>query len=171
MSSEALAAQAQALLDAAAAGLALATTGRPVPTHRFRSHGLPNLELCCDNGVLAVWLERIEHRETDPPDLGCQVENYLHWVIGVYRCWPTGGTAPPSDLTYDAAAADLLEDAWAIATEFYDRLRTGSLLTSCGCETVTLGDLTPHDAEPDAGCAGWEFRLEIDASCLTDTGS
>lgn len=165
----ALAAQAQALLDAAYAGLALSTTAHDPPTHRFRSHGLPNLELCCDDGVLAVWLERVEHRPTDPE--GCEGDNYFHWVVGLYRCWPPGEISPPTADDYDEAAADLLEDAWALLTEFYDRLRTGTLILGCDCEDVALGDLTPSEAEPSGGCAGWEFRLTIGAACLGDTGS
>ena len=167
-----LAAQGQALLDAAYAGLALATTTHDPPTHRFRSHGLPNLELCCDDGVLAVWLERIEHRPTDPR--GCHGDNYFHWVIGLYRCWPTGdGVIPPTAAAYDDAAADLLEDAWALVTEFYDRLRVpaNSVFSGCECEDIELGDLTPSEIEPSGGCAGFEFRVVVGAACLTDTGS
>lgn len=172
MTVSALADQAQALLDAATAGLALATTTTDAPSHRFRSHGLPNLELCCDDGELAVWLERVEHRETTPESVGgCTVENYFHWVIGLYRCWPSGDTVSPSAADYDEAAADLLVDAWAILTEFYDRIRSGALLSGCGCEDVALGDLAPSEVEPSGGCAGWEFRLTFGAACLTDTGS
>lgn len=170
MAAGALAGQALAILDAAEDALALATTGHAAPAHVFRSHGPPPLELafCCD-GAVAVWLDEVNHDPVNQqgPEPGCDpAENYAVWAVGVYRCWPSD--APTAD-DYDAAAEDLLIDAWSLLTEFYDRNRTEGLLPGCDCQTVKFGRLTPTPAE--GACAGWEFRITVDLSCLTDTGS
>lgn len=172
MAVAALAVQADAILAAVEAALALATTGHAAPSQVFRSHGPPNLELCCEDGVAAVWLEQVSHDpvNADGPEPGCDpAENYAHWVIGIYRCWPSGDVAAPSADEYDTASETLLIDAWALLTELYDRNRAGTLLPGCDCQTVRWGALTPHDAE--GGCAGWEMRLTVDLACLSDTGS
>lgn len=168
----ALAAQGDAILSAAEAALVLATTGHAAPGKAFRSHGPPNLELCCDDGVLAVWLAEINHGPVNSqgPEPGCDpAENYAVWVIGLYRCWPSGNTNAPTADEYDNASESLLIDAWALLTELYDRNRNETLLPGCDCQTVRWGDLVPVD--PEGGCAGWEMRLTVDLACLADTGS
>lgn len=171
MAVTALVTQGDALLDAATDALVAATTGHAAPGFAFLSHGPPNLELCCDDGLVAVWLDSITHEPLNAPteDPGCLVENYAFWTVGVYRCWPSGDQAAPTAGEYDTATEDLLRDAWALLTEFYDRNRAGTLLPGCDCQTVAFGALTPSEAQ--GGCAGWEFRLKVDLSCLSDTGS
>lgn len=175
MSVQSLALQALALTDLASDALVATTTGHAAPAHVFRSHGPPSLELdfCCE-GAVAVWLDDLNHDPINQtgPEPGCDpAENYAVWAIAVYRCAAenSGTQAGPSADDLDDHAADLLVDAWALLTEAYDRNREGTLLPGCDCSAITFGRLTRVD--PEGGCAGWEFRITVDLSCLSDTGS
>lgn len=163
---------AQALLDAGTAALATATTGRPLPKHRYITHARPALSGCCD-GVLTVHLGEITHGEryvTDQPQ-SCAVLHEPTFVITVARCWPTPEAgAVPSDDALDDAAVVLLEDLWALLTELADRIGACSLFSGmAACKDASIVDVMPLEAE--GGCAGWEIRVRLTTNDAGPVGS
>src|SRR3990167_6788939 len=110
------------ILDAAVDALALATTGRPAPTHTYLVHGEPAWDHCCDAGQVTVYLESIDHLNDSSvvDQRSCAIEAHAHWVITALRCHPglSGtGTKMPTAAELETAAEDLLEDLWALLTE------------------------------------------------------
>ena len=174
MSSTYLADCADALLAAAAAGLASATTGRPVPSTQIVSHGAPPLDWCCDDGMLTVHVADVTHNQQYKNDLQqvpCGVEPRVQFVITVARCWPTmdqQGNLSPA--LVDAAAQDQLEDLWCLLTEVYDRAAAKTLFPGqITCGDVEVGAAVPVNAE--GGCAGWEIPLSLTTNDTGPAGS
>lgn len=176
MSSIALDEYAGSILNAAVAGLALATTGRAPPGSSWVSHGPPALEHCCDDGQVTVHLDRLE---VQPPEadtgvqIPCAIVFVAHYVITLARCVPVLGDSmtetavPAADL--DIAAGDLLEDLWALVTELRDRIRANTLIVETNCRDVRLDDATPLDES--GGCAGWLVPLSVRVNDAGPTGS
>lgn len=165
-----------AILDAAVAGLAVATTGRAAPGTSYVSHGPPTGEHCCDDGYLTVHLDRLETAPSldgDFPQVPCALLPYAHYIITLGRCVPQLGdsmtttSVPAADL--DAAAADLLEDLWALWTELADRIKAGTLVDGTACRDVRLGEALP--LEESGACAGWVIALRVLVNDAGPTGS
>lgn len=174
MSVDYLADCATALLNAGRAALAEATTGRTEPASRYVSHDAPIADYVCATGQLTVHLANISH----VPDAGsteawqtCVIIPTALWVVSLYRCHPglrdDASDPLPTESEERTAALNLLSDAWALLTEFYDRLAAGTLLPgvdSSDCD-VTIGPLEP--AESQAKAEGWTFTV---SHVLNDTG-
>lgn len=174
MSSTYLANCAQALLDGALAGLAVASTGRAAPSTVVLSHGEPPLEWCCDDGMLTVHLPNVTHNlafRTEQPQVPCGVEPRVTFVITVARCWPTmDDQGRLSSAAVDTAAADQLEDLWCLLTELYDRLAAKTLFPGqTTCDEAEIGEATPLDAE--GGCAGWTVEVFMTPNDTGPVGS
>lgn len=176
---------ADALLDAAAAGLAEATTGHPPPTNIYVCTGPPAGDYCCDGGELAVWIERM--MPVDPgiasssatagqiPQYGCVVIWEAMYVVALHRCYPntSGNGRAPAVGTVNDASASLLIDLWAMLTEYSTRLKAETLLPGGGlnCRNITLEEVQIADDGPNGACAGWEMRVTVRCSDSGPVGS
>lgn len=167
---------ADALLAAALAGLAQATTGVAPPSHVFVAHGQPAWDFPCEGGQLTVHVETVAHVPTDDSPLrqSCQIVPKPVWVITLIRC--VRGLRPnptdpfPAETDIDEDSGLLLIDLWAILTELYDRIAANTLIpgnvTACD---YTIGDAIP--VGPEGAAAGWEIRVTTVANDQGPTGS
>lgn len=156
---------AEALLQAALAGLAAATTGHAPPDVVYVEHDSPLvLGRACGDGILTVHLELVRHVPTEDDNFrqSCQVLPTPTWVITLLRCVPglregVNAPLPPVD-DLDAAYKDLLVDLWALLTELYDRLANDTLIPGLddSCD-FTIGEASLIG--PEGRVAGWEIRV------------
>lgn len=160
------------LLDAAEAALVQATTGYAPPTHAYVAHRLPPADLCCDDGMLVVYLDHLDHQSfgafgAEPPPQNCATTPQATFHIVVRRCYPAHGATDDRD----TAAQKLLGDLWAILTEVYDRRKSGALFpdTNTLCTDVTVGDVQPEDVE--GGCGGYIIPVTTVCNDTGPTGS
>lgn len=171
MTVEYLADTAQSLLDAATAALVPATTGHPLPSAIFVSHGPPAGVVLAAGGcdLLAVHLEDGVHEPAVGDPTGkqsCQLVGTFTWVITLLRCHP-GVQATPDELS--DAASDLLIDLWALLTELYDRLDANTLIPVDDPCDIKIGEVTA--LEPEGRVAGWEVRMILVGNDAGPTGS
>lgn len=169
---------ADALLAAALAGLAEATTGRPPPATSYLSHGEPVPDHC---GEVTVHLESVGHEPERFTSQGvsgggfqsCQVVASPRFVISIFRCATNlgDGTNPlPSGDALDSDAADLLDDLWAVLTELYDRMAACTLVPGqSDCEDVSIEVAVPIEQQGDV--AGWAIPVVVTANDQGPAGS
>lgn len=168
---------ADAVLDAAVDALAPATTGRAAITSAYVTHAIPAINRCCDGGQITVHLENVEHGQQyaatrDMPQHGCGILHNPTFVITYARCWPSfeAGGGDPTIEQWDTAAAELLEDLWALLTELADRIGACTLFPGmAACDDAAILDAVPLEAQ--GACAGWVIRVSLTTNDSGPTGS
>lgn len=171
-----LADQADAILAAALAGLAEATTGHAPPSTTIVTHGPPAGDVC-DDGLLAVYLDTVTHlplRGSQNTDHSCLLVAEPVFVVVLLRCVPglndsrVDPLPNPDDL--DDSAGELLVDLWALLTELYDRIAANTLLPDLDDPCDITIDFARH-IPPEGRTAGWELRLTMSANDTGPSGS
>lgn len=161
----------EAVRDAAEDGLDPARTGHALPNHVLVTQNAPAVDLCTDDGVLAVYVWRAPHihpRTVARMPSTCLVTVTAELVIELWRCVPTLDDEgnPRPDVDYENSALDLATDLWCMLTHLYVAWQDGDL--GAPCKAVTFGAVQPLG--PSGGVAGWRIPLTVHLSDATPAG-
>lgn len=156
----------------------LVEAGSEPPERRYIAHTQPAVDWPAqgqpDDGLLAVWLERIEARalgERRPSSSGDAQLQGWHSVallrVQLWRPYPNlsdAGSAPDSDAISEATAR-LTRDAWSMwvtlgtrrdGDRLFRRYEGGTLVDR---QDVGIGSLTP--LAPSGYAAGFQLNVEV----------
>lgn len=157
------------LLTACQAGLTLLRSGNAIPSRNLRTHGPPAVDLCVDDGLLAVYLDSpavLFDRPSVRDARGVGQRHYepvLRMVVELWRCvkgLDDSGHVTVADLDQDAS--DLADDMWALVTYLGARLDSTFPTGLGGKVVMTLGDPVP--LPPRGGVAGWRLSIQVPVS-------
>lgn len=152
----------EALRDEALAALDPTRTGHPAPSRVFVSHGAPAVDVCEDDGLLAVYVDVVPHlhpRQRGRGPGGCLVVPTMRAVVELWRCHPTmqHDGSPWGVGVYEDAALDLAADLWCLLVGLYTSWLGGALTPGQPCEQVEFGAASPLG--PSGGAAGWKVPI------------
>lgn len=136
----------------------------PCPCRNFISYGpaVQDLEACCTDGQLAVWLERIFVHDNFPNEQGavnvCLAPLAVDVVVSLDRCWPAvvrdDGSAPTAD-EIGAASEKIYQDLYVLTRCIICNLASRGRQQKAVFRGSTV-------REPNGGCVRIEIRFTIE---------
>lgn len=134
------------------------------PTRAFVAPGRPAADCCPQLTVNTVGV-------TDD-QLGAPVpgrsymttrQNQVTLAVTLFRCAPSDKQIP-TEAELTAVATQVNADGWALWNHLFNLVRAGMLFSECG--EVKFGPLAA--LEPQGGCVGWQWVLEVRADGFTE---
>lgn len=136
----------------------------PCPCRNFISVGPPvqDMEACCDDGQLAVWIERLYVHGNFPAEQGevnvCVAPLAAEIVVSLDRCWPAvvrdDGSAPTHD-EIGAASERAYIDLYVLTRCIICNLASRGRYQKAIFRGATI-------SEPNGGCVRLEIRFTIE---------
>jgi hypothetical protein len=155
----------------AVAETALATTTAGVPDRSYVSPAAPVFD-CCP--MLTVHIPAMAEAGTAPvvpveaPARRGQYGNIIlvTYVVTTLRCAPSiEGNLLPSVVDMEAAAAEVLEDGWAIWNGIRHAVQDGTLFTDCLGVHFDGG----RSVSEQGGCVGWQHTIRAQIPGIPNT--